>query len=261
MALSVRVDHGTATLLLASPDTLNALDDTLTTSAIDALEGLRADGSVHAIILRAEGRAFSAGGDLGMLAGMADEASSTQGSAALVDRMRSNARLVELLQSAPQLTIAAVQGACVGAALGWIAACDLRVASTDAVFSSAFLSLGLPTDFGTTHLLSRIVGPARAADIILRPRRILAAEAAALGLVNEVVDPAELERAALAWAAVGSASSDAVAAVKENLRDAVELPLAQSLDREAERFVHVLGRDSVGTAVRAAAARAEKARR
>ncbi|MFT4468539.1 enoyl-CoA hydratase/isomerase family protein [Arthrobacter sulfonylureivorans] len=240
MPVNLQIANGVAVLTLNAPDALNVLDDDMTADVIDALEQVAAATDVAAMVMTGAGRAFSVGGRLQMLTSLSEEADRPGGREALTVRMRRNARLVELVRAMPQLSIAAVNGACVGAALGWIGACDLRVAANSAKFNTAFLSLGLSSDFGTTRMLAECVGRARAADWLLRPRVIGAQEAYAAGLVGEVVEAGILIETALEWARAAVAFPGGVTAMKENLRDGLDLPLADALDRESERFVQSL---------------------
>ncbi|AUI50591.1 enoyl-CoA hydratase/isomerase family protein [Arthrobacter crystallopoietes] len=240
MPVNLEIVDDVAIVTLDDPESLNALDDRMTADTVMALEKVAADESVRALVLTGTGRAFSVGGKLPMLAEMTEEATGTDGRAVLEARMRSNARLVEILRSMPQMSIAAINGACVGAAIGWISACDLRVATSNAKFNTAFLSLGLSSDFGTTKLLADAVGQSTAADWLLRPRPVSAQEAFASGLVNEVVDTGILLQTALDWARIAVNFPTGVAALKSNLQDASKLPLGECLERETERFAHSL---------------------
>jgi 2-(1,2-epoxy-1,2-dihydrophenyl)acetyl-CoA isomerase len=250
MPVSLEVNEAIATLTLADPENLNVLDDGLTADVLAALEKVGGDESIRALILTGAGRAFSAGGKLSMLAEMVEEVAEPHNRQGLVARMRNNSRIVEVLRSMPQLTIAAVNGACVGAAIGWICACDLRIAAEAAKFNTAFLTLGLPTDFGTATLLAEVVGGARAADWLLRPRPVTALEALAAGLVGGVVGPDVLLPSARQWASLTTKFPAASTALKKNLRDAERLPLAECLDAEAERFTASLAADEAAAQIR-----------
>ncbi|MGW6174207.1 enoyl-CoA hydratase/isomerase family protein [Arthrobacter sp. NPDC055138] len=255
MPVNLEIADGVAVLTLNDPDSMNVLDDEMTAGVITALEQVAAAPGVGAMVLTGAGRAFSVGGRLQMLTGLAEEAGRPGGGVALTTRMRGNARLVELIRGMPQLSIAAVNGACVGAALGWISACDLRVAASSAKFNTAFLSLGLSSDFGTTRMLAECVGRARAADWLLRPRAIGAQEAYAAGLVGEVVEVGILIETALEWARAAVAFPGGVKAMKENLRDGLDLPLSDALDREAERFVQSLSSPEAAAQIHKATSR------
>jgi 2-(1,2-epoxy-1,2-dihydrophenyl)acetyl-CoA isomerase len=254
MGARLEFDGDLATLALDEPESLNALDDALVADILAALDKIAGQPRLKALVLTGTGRAFSAGGRLSMLAGMAEEAADPVRREGLVRRMRTNARLVERLRELPLVTVAAVNGACVGAAIGWICACDLRIAARAAKFNTAFLSLGLGTDFGTAKLLSDTIGRGRAADWLLRPRAISAEEALAAGLVGEVVPDDQLLATAARWALSAGAFPAGARVMRENLAQASRSPLAACLDAEAVRFADSLAEPAVaGHVIRVAA--------
>lgn len=249
--MNVRYDRegDVVILTLDRPDRLNALDDELTHEVVEHLERVSFDPTVGALILTGSGRAFTAGGDLAMLADRAREVGDADEPASdavpRIERvMRNNARVVEILHALPCPSVAAVNGACIGAGIAWAAACDLRIAVGKAFFDTAYLRLGLSTDFGVTWLLHDLLGPSVAADWLLRPRRISAAEAHERGFVSQVVD--DEATGTLLNVALGATQDLAQVragahAIRENLRDAREgTSLAASLDGEAHRFVAAL---------------------
>lgn len=228
------VSDGIAWIELNRPHRLNAFNNELMVSLLAFLESAMVDPGVRVVVITGAGRAFCAGGDVNAL----DE---TIGHGPLPEqaaRLREVARIVQVLYEGPKPSIAAINGACAGAGLGLAAAADLRIAAQRAVFTTAFLGIGLSGDFGGAWTLSRLVGQARARQLYLECERIDAARALALGLVDAVVPgedlAAEVRRRAQR---IAGFSPQAVASVKANFRDAEALEFAAFLDKESLRQV------------------------
>jgi len=136
-------------------------------------------------------------------------------------------------------TVAAVNGACAGAGLSLACACDIRFAADTALFRSAFVSAGLSGDFGSTWLLPRIVGSAKARELCLLNKKIKASEALIIGLCSAVI-PAKnfLSRVLEEVAPMATAAPLALRRMKQNLNDAdSQLSFSAALDGEADRHV------------------------
>ncbi|MBW3620254.1 MAG: enoyl-CoA hydratase/isomerase family protein [Actinobacteria bacterium] len=224
-----------ATLTLHRPERRNAIDRSLAEALLAALERLADDDDVSVIVLRGAGGAFSVGGDLAAGAGGGVDTGDPD---EIVAGLRAVMRTSELLREVPQVTVAAIDGACAGAGLSWACACDLRYASERARFATAFVDAGVSGDFGGTWTLPHIVGPARARELYLLSDRFGADTALGIGLVTAVL-PAEGFDAGITDVASRLAAKAPLAlrAVKANLNDADRLPFAEALDREAERHV------------------------
>lgn len=226
------VEGRVARVTLDRPSTLNAIDDPLAEALLSALQRANDDARVRAVVLTGSGRGFCAGGDRSTLAldGGAQ--------AALARRMRTQMNAVVLLREMPKVTIAAVNGPCAGAGMGLALAADLRVASSEAVFRTAFLDAGLSSDYGVSWLLVRLLGAARARELFFARDRVDAEAAREMGLVHAVVPAAQLERRVAAHAERATALPPlAVAALKANLADSERLSLSDLLDAEARRVV------------------------
>jgi len=208
-------DGPVATVTLCRPDVLNAQTPQMWMALREY--GRTLTGDVRVVVVRGEGRAFSAGLDLS-LATAAD---------GLLPRMahlppaEAQARIAEFqeafswLRRPDLVSIAAVQGHAIGAGFQLALACDLRVLADDAKFTMAEVSLGLVPDLGGTKRLLELVGYARALEICLTARRIPADEAERIGLANLVVPAAELAAATRdLTAAVLAAPRDAVVEIK-----------------------------------------------
>jgi enoyl-CoA hydratase/carnithine racemase len=256
--MSVRHDrHGDVVVLTLDRDErLNALDDDVTGEVLAGIEQVASDPSVGALVLTGSGRAFTAGGDLSMLADRVREVgdgTETPAAAAVERVMRQNATVVEQLRALHCPSIAAVNGACVGAGLALVAACDLRLASERAFFDTAYLRLGLGTDFGVPWLLNELLGASVATDWLLRPRRVTATEAMGHGFVGQVIEanaPEALDDVALAVAQNLAQVRAGSRAIRDNLHEARSgTGLSAALDSEARRFVAALGDPETGRRV------------
>jgi enoyl-CoA hydratase/carnithine racemase len=187
------IDQGVALLTLNRPDRLNAWTAEMQTTYFDLLEDCSEREDVRAIVLTGAGRGFCAGADMENLQALSggdlDGASTTQGT-----------RPVSFPLTIPKPIIAAINGPCAGIGLVGALVCDLRFAAATAKLTTAFVRRGLVAEHGISWLLPRLVGHARALDLLLSGRVVLGAEAAELGLVNRAVEDGRVVDEALAYA-------------------------------------------------------------
>jgi len=230
--LLVELSHGVATLKFNRPERLNALSAQMVMKTIATLEQLANDSSIGCIVVTGAERGFCAGGDVAAM-------SEGQGAAALtfeqrLDRQRASHRLSGLLYSIPKVTIAAINGAAAGAGLGIALACDLRVASSNAKFTTAFSKVGLGGDFGITWPLTRLLGESKAKELLILSDVLTAEQALQIGLINRVV-PQDQFGVAVAELSARIAKGPQVSYryMKENVRLASTQDYASLLDREA----------------------------
>ena len=183
------VKDGIATLTLNRPERLNALGGTLREDLHDAITRGSADPEVRVMIITGAGKGFCAGGDV-----KAMNENRERGTARPIgDKVAPGRdRTLLAMRDAPQPIIAAINGAAAGAGMNLALGCDIRIASTAAKFSQAFVRRGLHPDWGGTYFLPRVVGMAKAAELIFTGDVIDAAEALRLDLVSRVVAPEEL---------------------------------------------------------------------
>ena len=225
-----RVHDGVATLTFNRPDKLNALSAELLANSIETLRSWSTDPNVGAILVTGAGRAFCAGGDVSAMAKEA-ESSLEQN----IDRLRASQELSALLYNIPKVTIAAVNGFAMGAGLGICLACDLRIASSEARFGTAYSKVGFGGDFGTTWLLTRYVGAPKAKELLFLADIIDAAEAHRLGLVNSIVPADQIETEANSLAArIAHGPLTSYRYMKANVNLATHTDFRTLLDREAE---------------------------
>ena len=179
-----RPSPGVALLVLDDPDLRNAMSDEMTTSWVAAIDELAADRSVRAVVVTGAGSAFCSGGNTGWIASEPD---------ASVDYLRT--RMIAFYRAWLSIrklevpTIAAVNGASIGAGLCLALACDLRYAATGAKLGAPFVKLGMHSGMAGTYLLPNVVGEAHARDLLLTGRVVDADEALRLGLVSRVIEP------------------------------------------------------------------------
>jgi len=207
------VSDGIATLTLNRPEKLNAYTTEMGDEVTAALRAWRNDTAVRAVIITGAGRGFCAGVDLEHLkAHQAGENASKGPRLGEEDFLK---KLPLEMAEYPKPLIAAVNGAAIGVGVTMILPCDVRIAAENAKLGFAFVKLGILPGLGSTHLLPRIVGRAKALELVMSARTISAAEAAECGLVNEVVPAEKLISEARELAALIAANPPAaVAAAK-----------------------------------------------
>lgn len=180
--ISWEVQGAVGTLWLDRPEHLNGMTNTMARECYETLSRIADDPSVAVVILTGRGRAFCPGADL--------KHYSAQGAD---EPLRPEYFHVPvLLHEMPQVTIAAINGACAGAGLGYALGCDLRYVARGARLNTAFLDVAVAGDMGVPWTLPRIVGAGRARELSLLPRKLEADEAASIGMVNEVFEPEAL---------------------------------------------------------------------
>jgi 2-(1,2-epoxy-1,2-dihydrophenyl)acetyl-CoA isomerase len=217
-----------ATITLNRPDARNAIDLVMRHELVTALDEVEADEATRVLVLTGAGGHFCAGGDVKSMRAHRSTAAEGRGRVELLNRMVR--RLVEF----PRPTLAMVDGYAVGAGTNLALCCDLVVASERAKFGELFNKIGLVPDGGGTWLLSRLVGLARAKELIFTGEVFDAAEAARIGLVNRVVPAAELERVTRALAEKIAAGPPGVLRLaKHMINRAAASDLAAALDLEA----------------------------
>lgn len=184
------VSDGVATVRLNDPDSLNALSVPMANRLGAVLEEMGRDDSVRVLVLTGTGRGFCAGGDVQSFYDHRDDPHDVMRQ--ILDGLHG---AVEVLIDLPFPTIAAINGVVAGAGMGVALATDLAIASDKALFTMAYTDLGVSPDGSSTYFLPRLVGTRIAMDMILTNRRIGAAEAVDLGLVNQSVAVEDFDEA------------------------------------------------------------------
>jgi len=238
--LTIERDGGVAVLWLDRPDKLNALHRPLWDSIPQAVASLDTDDSVRVIVLAGKGKAFCAGIDLmdhaqglaggGALSGRGESVVGKRRQ--LYDDIRRYQDTVSAFANTNKPVIAAVHGACVGAGMDLITACDIRVTAADAFFSVRETRIAMVADVGTLQRLTRIVGDGAARELIFTGRDIDSARAREIGLVNEVLPDAAavMVRARAIAAEIAANSPLAVQGSKQVLGFAERRAIDANLD-------------------------------
>jgi 2-(1,2-epoxy-1,2-dihydrophenyl)acetyl-CoA isomerase len=188
--IDVTDDSGITTIMLNRPEKLNALAGHMRRDLAEALEHAGSDRTVHVVVITGAGRAFCAGGDIRAMAELIEEKDADEFSRLL----GSARRVITAIRQMTKPVIASVGGPASGAGFNLALACDLRIASTDASFSQSFVKVGLHPDWGGTYFLPRLVTPNKACELFFLGETLDADEALRLGIINYLVEPAELER-------------------------------------------------------------------
>ncbi len=242
-----RIDGHVAVLSFNRPERRNALSASMYDGFGTALPQIERDPSVRVLLVTGEGGAFCAGGDVkGMHENNTSGDSPETGPTSLEDRvawLRSRQALVSLaLRQLPMPVVAALPGAAAGAGLSMALAADLRIAAERAVVVTAFANVGASGDFGTSWFLPRLVGEAKAKELMFTSPRLTAAEAADLGIVNRVLPDDGFAEAALAFCHdLASRAPIALRYMKENVNRALGSTLSEALDAEASAMVRTMG--------------------
>lgn len=227
-------------ITLNRPESLNAMTpemlDTLTRAAAEAAS----DPRVRCVVITGAGRAFCAGGDVKAMAASNERTSAGNGGGLVsrVDVLRQQEEVSRLLHEMPKPTIAAVNGVAAGAGLSLALAADLRIASDQARFTTAFAKVGFSGDFGGTWLLQRLVGPMRARELYFLSEILDAPRALELGIVTKVVPHEQFWPETIALAKrLASGPTLAYGRMKDNFVYGETNTFADTLTREAENMI------------------------
>jgi enoyl-CoA hydratase/carnithine racemase len=186
--LAVEIDGPIGRLTLNRPERLNAMSSTMLRELAEAARWFDSQPDVRVVTLCGAGRAFSAGADL-------KETRTAEGSwHDYREAARAGSRMIDAIDAMRAVTIASVHGYAVGGAVLLIAACDLRVAAEDAIFSIPEVALGIPLTWGGIPLLMREIGPAMTKELVITCRQFTPQESKAMGFVNRVVSQDQLEQ-------------------------------------------------------------------
>ena len=230
-------DNGVVALTMNRPGSLNALSGEMMGLLREAVPRLAADKSVRVVVLTGAGKAFCAGGDVkGMAQRNAGAAESLEERAS---SLRTGMEVSRQIYEMPKLTIARMRGAAAGAGLSLALACDLRIASDNARFTTAFAKVGFSGDYGGTYFMTQLVGTAKARELYYLSERVSAEEALRLGLTNWICEPEELMEKTMEIAnRLAKGPTVAYRYMKENLNRALAGDVDDCMDLEATHHVH-----------------------
>lgn len=221
---------GIGTLTLNRPDNLNGITNQMMFELYEALSRISLDQEIRVLIFTGAGKSFCPGADLKHY---------SSGSNAPEQKLsKEQFRISVLLHEMPQVSIAAINGACAGAGLGWACACDMRFASDNAAFNTAFLKVAVSGDMGGPWTVSRLVGAAKARELFFLSDKFTAAEAKDMGLVTNVFarEIFQEEVAKIARRLVNY-SPDALRGMKANFLAAERMSFADYLNAETDRHM------------------------
>lgn len=235
MSIDYEVNQQIATITINNPDRLNALDEEHLEGLLHAFRNAGTDASVRAIVLTGVGeKAFVAGANIKRM--------STMSAAAAMRFARLGHAVSSAIERAPQPVIAAISGFALGGGCELALACDIRIASTTAIFAQPEVGLGIPPGWGGTQRMPRLVGKGIASELVFTGRRVKADEALRIGLVNMVCEPGEvLERAEETARAIAANSPAAVRLSKRLIARADDAHPSAALAEEAHAFAEVFG--------------------
>ncbi|MEO9462366.1 MAG: crotonase/enoyl-CoA hydratase family protein [Marinomonas sp.] len=230
-------EGGIAHLVLDNADQANCMNDAFWAELPQIMQQLDADTSVRAVVISGEGKHFCAGMDLSSFAFISQvaEAEAGRGAHAFYNRIRQLQAAFDAVENSRLPVIAAAHGACIGGAIDFMSACDIRLASSDARFSVEEINIGMAADVGTLQRLPRLIPPGIAKELAYTGRRFSAEEALSWGFVNsvhedrEAVIAAALEMAKL----IASKSPLALAGTKRGINYALDHTIADGLEQIA----------------------------
>ena len=225
--LLYEVKEAIATITLNRPEVFNAFNDRQSYELQEALKQVGRDASVRVVVLTGSGKAFCAGQDLKEAAAVENRS--------LADSVRKRYNpLILAMRALPKPIICKLQGVAAGAGCSLALACDLVIASSQASLVEAFINIGLVLDSGSSFFLPRMVGTLKAFELSTLGSKVGAAEALALGLVNRVVAPEDLDAAVAGLAGqYAAAPTRAIGLIKKMLNRSFGSSLEEMLDYEA----------------------------
>lgn len=218
-----------AILTLTREDNLNAMSPTFFDNIKQVITELSAnDHGIRALIITGNGGGFSVGADL--------KSFSFEGDFDLGQALRDNFEPMVLdIKALPFPTIAAVNGYCVGAGMGLMLACDLTIAARCATFAQGFVGIALIPDAGSTYFLPRLIGRARATEMMMLGENVTASDAFDIGMINKVVDDHDLMTEAMTLATkLAAGPTSAIVQIRKLLDASQESTLIDQLGLEAD---------------------------
>lgn len=251
--LKLQTDQSILTVSLNRPQTLNAFSTDLFDDLSALCDELADSAEIHVVIFTGAGKSFSSGLDLNLFMQGAEQWT-RESLSVLIRHWQDTFNKLEAL---PQITIAAINGVCLGAGLEMTLACDFRICSSRSTLALPEVKLGIIPDLGGITRLTRIVGPAWAKEIILRGRNVSALEALRIGMVNRVADPGDMPGIARNWAQqFVKLPFKALSHSKKLINTSYDTQLPQALKAAEYAQIQLLGSEDFQRAV--AALQAEK---
>jgi len=231
MLVLSRIESGVGYVTLNRPSQLNAFNLKLADQFISILDSYADDEAVRAVVINGSGRGFSAGGDVKEM--LADVVEGRHRAAFFHEPLAALHKLVGTVRTIPKPVLASVHGFVAGFAFNLMLSCDLVIAEERTRFSQSFANVGLSPDGGGTYILPRLVGYARACELVMLPTEIDARQALQWGLINWIVPKNDLDRETGALAKrLARGPTLAIGRAKELMNQAFGIPFANHLEDE-----------------------------
>jgi 2-(1,2-epoxy-1,2-dihydrophenyl)acetyl-CoA isomerase len=231
LQILLAVNQGVATITLNRPEAMNAFSGDMREKLLANLSEVAARDDVGCVVITGTGKAFCAGGDISSMIELQDN----NDTSVIESRIAISGEVLRQIQDMPQPVLAAVNGAAAGAGMNLALACDIRLASSKAIFAESFVKIGLIPDWGGFHFLTQLAGTAKAMELMMTGERIDASEALRLGLVNKVIPAenfaAEVEKFSTRLA---SGPRDALSGIKRGVYLGASASIAEILSYENE---------------------------
>lgn len=225
--LKYEINQGIAKVVLNRPEVYNALNDALTFEIQDAFKLATKDPGVRVVLLTGEGKAFCSGQDLKAAAG--------EEKRSFFDSLHKRYNpIIRAMRAMPKPIVCQLNGVAAGAGCSIALACDIIVASEEAVLTEVFINIGLVPDSGSSYFLPRRTGMAKAFELCSMGTKLKATEALSLGLINKVVPASELNEAVKFYTDYFSqAPTRSIGLIKKMLNKSSGATLEEMLDYEA----------------------------
>lgn len=246
--LKVTTENQVMTVTLNRPQTLNSVTPEFMDELGALCDALGEDAETRTVIVTGAGKGFCSGLDLGFFARIGNQITPDD----LRGLIRHWQDVFNKLENVPQVTIAGINGPCLGAGVELILTCDFRISSSRALFGLPEAKYGIIPDLGGITRLTRMVGPAWSKEMVLRARNISAMEALRIGLVNRVADPGDMLGIARNWAQqFNKLPPQALSHAKRLINSAYDSQLTQALHAAEYAQLQLLSSDEFRTALSA----------
>ncbi len=231
------IQGAVAVITLDRADALNSMHIPLARELRQSLEVAALDAEVRCVQIQANGRYFMAGGDLPAFVQAHEQGGQDQLSAEIDTLIEEAHGVIKAIRQMPKPVVAKVVGGAAGYGLSLVAACDFAVSHKDAVFTTAYTSIGTSPDGGTTYFLPRLLGVRKAAELIMLADRFTGEQAVELTLLNSVVEADELdEHCAKLVERLANGATFSYGRTKMLLNQSYHATLFEQLDAEAQSF-------------------------
>ncbi len=235
--------HGKVGILtLNRPEAKNALSDELTPALRKKIAELNEDNRVTSLIITGMGDAFCAGGDIKSMNNSRGKSWTEEKSEeeTINDLQQKQITLTAALYNFSKPTLAVLPGAAAGAGLSIALACDFRFVSDNAFAVAGYGRIALTGDYGITWLLTKLIGPSKAKDMLFSNRKINSTEGLSIGIFDKIINSEILLKESIEYAKnIGSFSPLALKVMKKNINNSSEVNLIEALDQEAVDLIKV----------------------